>query len=139
MTDTVPREQVLQAYECWVATQGQDPECFLPLIADDAVMESVLPDTVPHPLAGTRRGIDAVRFYLEAVGREWLVLEFATRETIAEGGRLVWIGDCRWQHKESGQVATSIKVDIWHFQDGKAVRFLEMFDTLAFAQTAALV
>ena len=38
-----------------------------------------------------------------------------------------------------GLVASTPKVDIWTFRDGRAVRMFEMYDTLAFARAAGLL
>ena len=49
------------------------------------------------------------------------------------------VGRCHWRHRASGREVDSPKVDIWHFEDGKATRFLEMFDSLAFARAVGAV
>jgi ketosteroid isomerase-like protein len=67
------------------------------------------------------------------------MIDFPQQKIVADGDTIVWIGRCSWRHRATGQEIDTPKVDIWTFRDGKAVRFLEMFDSLGFARTAALI
>ena len=58
---------------------------------------------------------------------------------VADGDDVVMIGHCHWRHRASGRDVRSPKIDVWHFENGKATRFYEMFDTLAFARTVGMV
>ena len=43
------------------------------------------------------------------------------------------------ENKHDGKTIDSPKIDIWTFRNGKAVRFFEMFDSLAFARATSLI
>ena len=57
---------------------------------------------------------------------------------VGDGDTVVWIGRCSWRNRHDGKTVDSPKVDIWTFRNGKAVRFFEMFDSLAFARATGL-
>jgi len=52
-------------------------------------------------------------------------------EYVAQGDRVVAIGECSWTHKRTRKTVTIPKVDIWLFENGKATQFMEYFDTYA--------
>ena len=136
----IPVEQVSTAYRRWRETKGRSPELFLDLMADDCEMRSVLsPRKVENELALHRRSRDEARGYFDALARDWEMIDYPQDQIVADGNTVVWIGSCQWRHRATGQAVDSPKVDIWTFRDGKAVDFLEMFDSLEFARTASLL
>jgi len=130
---------VRAAYEHWEDSLGHDPEPFFALVAEDFVMASVLDPPELHELACDHRGLDRMRDYFAALEADWEMLEFPTHQVVEQGDTVVWIGHCTWRHRHTGRLATTPKVDIWTFSDGRAVRMMEMFDTLAFARGAGLL
>jgi ketosteroid isomerase-like protein len=100
-------------------------------------MRSVLQPDVPSELAGVHRTRDEARLYFEALAREWEMLDYVVDQFVADGEYgedVVMIGRCAWRHRESGAVVDTPKIDVWNFRFGKATRFTEMFDSLAFAR-----
>ncbi len=67
------------------------------------------------------------------------MIDFPQERIVAEGDTIVWIGRCAWRHRRTGQELDTPKIDVWTFRDGKAVRYFEMFDSLAFVRTAGLI
>jgi ketosteroid isomerase-like protein len=57
---------------------------------------------------------------------------------IAQRDRVVVIGRVAWRNKATGKVADTPKVDIWRFQDGKAVDMIEFYDTVRSFAAATL-
>ena len=49
------------------------------------------------------------------------------------------VGRCAWRNRASGAEVDTPKVDIWHFENGRATRFMEVFDSLAFARALGAV
>lgn len=135
----LPVERVVDAYREWRATKGMSADLFLDLMADGIEMRSVLEPALPDDLAEHRKSKGEAREYFAIVLRDWEMLDFPEERIVADGDTLVWIGRCSWRHRRTGQEIDTPKVDIWTFRDGKAVRFMEMFDSLAFARTAALI
>ena len=50
-------------------------------------------------------------------------------EYIAQGDRVVVIGRMAWRNRATGKVAETPKLDVWRLRDGKAVDFVEFYDT----------
>ncbi len=70
------------------------------------------------------------------------MIDYVVDQFVADGEYgedVVMIGRCSWRHRSSGTVVDSPKVDIWRFEFGKATRFTEMFDSLAFAKAVGAV
>jgi uncharacterized protein len=132
-------DRVRHAYAQWHATRGASPEAFLDMMADDVRMRTVLSPPELHPLAHERSGIENARDYLVSLVLNLEMIEFPTEEVVAERDTVVWIGSCRWRDRKTGEETGTAKVDIWHFEDGKAVSVMEMFDTLGFAKLNGLV
>ena len=130
---------VRSAYEHWERSQGLDPEPFFALVAEDFTMASVLDPPDLHELATDHYGLDRVREYFAALHADWEMIDFPTEQVVEQDDTVVWIGRCTWRHRHTGLLATTPKVDIWTFRDGRAVRMFEMFDTLAFVRGAGML
>lgn len=134
-----PTDQIRATYARWHATRGASAEDYIAMMAPDVEMHSVLGPDVPDMIAGPTIGLKAVRAYFDTVRRDWDMIAFPTEEIVTQGDTVVWIGRCHWRSRNGIAEVDSPKVDIWHFRDGKAVRVLEMFDSLAFARAIRLV
>jgi uncharacterized protein len=128
-----------RAYARWAESRGGNVDEVLALMDDDIVMESIMPAEVPHALSGTHSRKQQARSYFVALLAEWEMVDWQVDRFIADGDDIVMVGRCHWRHRTGGQEVRSPKVDIWHFDDGRATHFYEMFDTLAFARGAGLV
>jgi ketosteroid isomerase-like protein len=120
-------------YARWGATKGGNVDEVLDLLDDEVEMRSVLSPDLPVPIAGTHRSKAGARDYFTALLREWEMVDWQCHRFIADGDDVVMVGRCHWRSRETGAEVDSQKVDVWHFENGKATRFLEMFDSLAFA------
>lgn len=132
-------EKIRRAYARWEASRGADAEGLLDLLADDVVMRSLLGPPELHPLAQDRVGKEFARDYLESLALNLEMIAFPTKQVVAEGDTVVWIGGCHWRDRKTGAEASTPKADVWHFRDGKAVSVMEYFDTLGFARLNRLV
>jgi ketosteroid isomerase-like protein len=130
-----------RGYARWAETRGGNAEEVLALMDDDIVMESILPAELPNPLSGTHSRKDQARAYFATLIEEWEMLDWRVDSFIVDedGDDVVVVGQCHWRNRGSGAEVRSPKVDMWHFEDGRATRFYEMFDTLAFAKGAGLI
>ncbi|MFD1610306.1 nuclear transport factor 2 family protein [Sphingomonas tabacisoli] len=137
---STPATRVENAYRQWRESKGKDGDVFLDLMADHCEMRSVLsPRKVDNDLADHRKSKAEAREYFQVLERDWEMIDFPQHRILADGDTVVWIGECHWRNRKTGRDVGSPKVDIWTFEDGKAVAFFEMFDSLAFAQTAGLI
>jgi ketosteroid isomerase-like protein len=132
--DPSPVEKLKLAYAAWSDSKGTD-HAWLELLADDVEMRSVLPPEVPDDFAAPpRRGKAGAMEYVQTLGRDWEMIEFVCERFIDAGDDVVMVGRCAWRNRCTGRMVDTPKVDIWHFEDGKAATFLEMFDSLAFVR-----
>ena len=131
------------AYARWRETKGGSANEILDLFDDKIEMRSVLaPDDVPSGLAGRHVSKAEAAEYFAALALEWEMIDYVVDRFVADGEYgedVVMIGRCAWRHRASGTIVDSPKVDIWRFEFGKATRFTEMFDSLAFARAVGAV
>ena len=131
------------AYRRWRDTKGGNAEEILALFDVKVEMRSVLsPEDVPSELAGIHRTREQAAEYFAALARDWEMVDYVVDQFVADGeygDDVVAIGRCAWRHRATGTLVDTPKVDIWHFEFGKATRFTEMFDSLAFARALGAV
>ena len=126
-------------YARWNETKGGSANEVLELFDDQVEMRSVLTAELPTELAGHKTSRQQAAEYFAALARDWEMLYFDTYQFIADDDDVVMVGRCAWRHRETGAEVDTPKVDIWHFENGKATRFFEMFDSLAFARAVGAV
>ena len=54
---------------------------------------------------------------------------YQINEYVAQGGRVVALGEVSFTHKRTGKTATIPKVDVFMLDNGKITQFMEHFDT----------
>ncbi len=126
-----------EAYRLWRDTKGGCADEILALFDERVEMRSVLTPELPSGVAGSHVNKGQAAEYFAALAREWEMLYYDVYQFIADGEQgtdVVVIGRCAWRHRETGAEVDTPKVDIWHFENGRATRFMEMFDSLAFAR-----
>ena len=131
-----------QGYARWRETKGGSAEDVIALFDDHIEMRSVLAPDLPSELAGLHLSKQRAADYFAGLARDWEMISFDTYDFIAdgeEGDDVVMIGRCAWRHRETGAEVDTPKIDIWHFENGRATRFMEMFDSLAFARALGAV
>jgi ketosteroid isomerase-like protein len=130
--DQSPVQRLRKAYSAWSESRGTDYR-WLDLLADDVEMRSVLTPELPDDFAAPpRRGRAGAMEYVQTLGRDWEMIEFVCEHFVDGGDDVVMVGRCAWRNRATGRIVDTPKVDVWHFEDGSAVSFLEMFDSLAF-------
>ena len=122
--------------------RGGSADEILDLFDVKVEMRSVLSPDLPSGIAGVHRTRQQAADYFEALARDWEMIDYVVDQFVADGEYgedVVMIGRCAWRHRETGREVDTPKVDIWHFEFGKATRFTEMFDSLAFARAVGAV
>ena len=135
----LPLDQLKSAYDNWRRTKGGNLDEVLNLFDDQIEMHSVLEPGVKHELARVQTSREDTKKYFRELLDNWEMIDFPTEKVLADGDTVVWIGRCHWRNKKDGNVLDTPKIDVWTFQNGKAVRFFEMFDSLGFARAANLL
>jgi len=123
-----------QAYRRWSETKGGSAGEVLALFDERVEMRTVLSAELPSEIAGAHLSRNRAADYFAALTRDWEMLYFDVYQFVADGDDVVMIGRCAWRSRESGAEVDTPKVDIWHFENGRVTRFMEMFDSLAFAR-----
>jgi uncharacterized protein len=124
------------AYRNWSDTRGGSAPEVLELFAEEIEMRSVLDPELPGELGGTHRSRAEAADYFEALSRDWEMLYYEVERFIAEGDEVVMVGRCGYRNKATGREVHTPKVDLWHFENGRATRFSEYYDTLGLATAA---
>ena len=127
-------ERLRQAYQTWSDSRGTRSDQWIDLLAETIEMRSVLTPDLPDDFAATRRSLAGALEYFQTLARDWEMIDFRADRYIDGGDDVVMVGRCAWRNRATGRIVDTPKVDIWHFEDGKAVSFLEMFDSLAFVR-----
>jgi ketosteroid isomerase-like protein len=115
---------VRQGYE---AFGRGDIQALLNLLAEDVEWTSSGPTDLPT--AGTRRGRQQVAEFFTAVNELFTFERFEPKTFIAEGERVVVLGEDRFQLKATGKVLDEAWAHVFTIRGGRIVGFYEYIDT----------
>lgn len=124
------------AYRRWSESKGKDVDCWQAIATDDVKFGS-LSAGAAHVANQGGGGRDGLRAFFENVAKYWNLVSFNVDEFIACDNSVVMRGRVVWQNKRTGKVFSSVKMDYWHFRDGKAVEFFEVCDTAGIQAAAS--
>ncbi len=119
---------VQQAYEDF--KNGNIP-ALLESMADNVEWE--LPELEGVPIAGKRQGRDRVADFFATLSETQEVLNFEPTEFVAQGEKVVVLGDYTWRVKATGGQITSDWAHVFTVRNGRIERFQEYTDTAAIA------
>jgi ketosteroid isomerase-like protein len=106
-----------------------DGEGFLNLFSEDASWNS--PDIENVPLKTTFSGRENIGKFLTDIDEYEEFLKIEPKEFIAQGDRVVVLGELQVRSKITDKQYNSGFVHIIEVKDGKAISFLEYFDNAA--------
>ena len=106
-------------------------QALLDQMSEDATWQ--LPEIEGVAIGGKRTGRDGIKDFFETLARDQEVLEFEPRESVAQGDRVVSLGDYKWRVKETGREFASDFVHIFTIKDGRITAFREHFDSAVVA------
>ena len=132
--DLTPAARLRESYRKWSESAGTRSDHWMELLADSIEMRSVLAPDLPDDLAAHRRTLSGALEYFQTVARDWEMIHFTVERFVDGGDDVVMVGRCAWRNRATGRTVDTPKVDIWRFENGKAVSFLEMFDSLGFVR-----
>ena len=112
-----------------------------------AVIAAMSPDiewneaeNFPYSDGNPYRGPDAVLSGVFArIGSEWDGFSVEPREFLDAGDTVVMTGRYTGTHKATGRAMNPWVAHFWTFEDGKAVQFQQLIDTLAVARAVGTV
>ena len=104
-------------------------DALVALMADDVAW--TLPQMEGVPYAGARTGRASVAEFFQSVGASQESLRFDPREMIAEGDKVVALGNYHWRVKANAHEFGGDFAHVFTIRDGKIVAFNEYMDTAA--------
>ena len=104
-------------------------EGLLNLLTDNISWE--LPEIESVPFAGKRTGRASVGEFFKIVATSQETLAFEPRELIADGEKVVSLGNYEWRVKANGRKFAADFAHVFTIRNGKVVAFKEFTDTAA--------
>jgi uncharacterized protein len=132
MSERENTELVQHAYQHF---KDGDIQGLLGLLSED--VEWKLFEMEGVPFSGTRRGDERVGEFFSQVFDTEEPLHFEPRELVAQGDKVVALGDYAWRVKSTGREYESDFVHVFTVRDGKVARFQEFMDTAAVSAAIA--
>jgi uncharacterized protein len=126
MSERENTELVQHAYQHF---KDGDIQGLLGLLSED--VEWKLFEMEGVPFSGTRRGDERVGEFFSQVFDTEEPLHFEPRELVAQGDKVVALGDYAWRVKSTGREYESDFVHVFTVRDGTVARFQEFMDTAA--------
>ncbi len=120
---------VQQAYQNF---KTGDIDALLGQMADD--IDWRLPDIENVPFAGRRQGRAGVSQFFSTLAETQDALQFEPREFIAQGDKVVSLGQYTWRIKSSGREYGGDFAHVFTIRDGRIAGFHEYMDTAAAAE-----
>ena len=96
-------------------------------------IEWQLPEIENVPFAGKRRGHEQMGQFFASLAGTQEVQHFDPREFIAQGDKVVALGQYSWRVKSTGREFGGDFAHVFTVNDGKVIRFHEYMDTAAAA------
>jgi ketosteroid isomerase-like protein len=126
--ETIMREQqnVELVQQCYAAYGKGDIEQIIGCMTPDVDWE--LADVPGVDFSGKRHGCDQVREFFRLNGEQQTVRDFAPREFIAQGDKVVVLGHGAWTVKATGLDFESDWAHVFTLRDGKVAAFREFMD-----------
>lgn len=92
------------------------------------------------PYTGVRKTKTDLRAYFAALGAELELVSYKVHDIVAQGDRAVALSHIVFRHRTTGRTLDTLKADSWRFNaEGKAVEFIEHYDTAAAVAVAPSV
>lgn len=123
------QENTKLAEQMYATISSGDVEGFLNLFSEDASWNS--PDIENVPLETTFTGRDKIAEFLTKLDEYEELVKIEPKEFIAQGNKVVAIGELQVRSKVTDKKYNSGFVHIFEVKDGKAISFLEYLDNAA--------
>jgi uncharacterized protein len=121
------RENTQLVHQAYQHFKNADIQSVLGLLSED--VEWTLFEIEGVPFSGTRRGSERVGEFFSEVFDTEEVLHFEPRELVAQGEKVVALGDYAWRVKSTGREYETDFVHVISVRDGKVAKYQEFMDT----------
>jgi ketosteroid isomerase-like protein len=130
MSNTESNKDLLRkAYRRWNDTKGGSVSDWMALADDNISFGSLAEGADVMPFTAPIKRKEALKTYFDGLLSDWSMIHYTIDAYVAEGDSVVAIGSTAWKNKRTGKTVETRKVDVWKFENGKAVEFYEYFDT----------
>lgn len=129
MSDKSNADRLRAAYASWHETKGEDADPWLDLCHPNVQLVSSAAGNKGFEFAEPCGCLEDVRRYFSQLKNDWEMIHYTVENVIGEGDVLAVHGSTGWRHRTTGIEADVLKADVWTFQDGKAIRIIEHFDS----------
>lgn len=123
------QDNLKRVQEAYAAFGRGDIPTVLEGLADD--VEWINSGPADIPIAGTKRGKQAVGEWFSLVGQEMDFQAFQARDLIAQGDKVVALIHSEAIVRRTGRRSVTELAHVFTFRDGKVLRFEEFSDTAA--------
>ncbi|MEO6165643.1 MAG: nuclear transport factor 2 family protein [Candidatus Binatia bacterium] len=117
------------AYRLWHDSKAGSVDHWLNLMTDDVQFRSLAAGAVEMQFTRPSCCKDEVKQYFAGLTTEWEMIYYRVDEYIAQGDRVVALGQVSFKHKKTGKILVTAKADFHKFRDGKSCDFFEFYDT----------
>lgn len=114
--------------DAYASFKRGDIESILTALTEDVTWTLPGPTDI-IPFAGERRGRDEVGQFFSALAENQEPLEFEPQQFVAQGDKVVALGQYRWRIKSTGRETASDWAHVFTVRDGKIAGFQEYYDT----------
>lgn len=115
----------------WGETRGASVDNWMNLMADDVQWQTLGAAAAGHEFTQGCRCKPDVKRYFDELGTSWEMLSYQMNEFIAQGDRVVAMGETSWRHRGTGKVVHTPLVNVLRMRNGKIADFMEFYDTAA--------
>ncbi len=124
------------AYQRWHDSKAGSVDHWLNLMTDDVKFRSLAAGASEMQFTRDSSNKDEVKRYFAGLTSEWEMISYRVDEDIAQGDRIVALGQVSFKHKKTGKLLVTPKADFHKFRDGKVCEFFEFYDTASAIATA---
>jgi ketosteroid isomerase-like protein len=118
-----------EAYRKWHDTKAGSVDHWLELMTDDIQFRSLAGGAEKMEFTRTSTCKDKVRQYFSQLTNQWEMIHYTIHEYIAQGDRVVALGNCSFRHRQTRKILDTPKADFHKFRAGKICEFFEFYDT----------
>jgi ketosteroid isomerase-like protein len=117
------------AYRLWHDTKGKSVDHWLDNMTDDVKFRSLAEGAKRMEFTRTSSCKDEVRHYFAGLTADWEMIYYRVDEYVAQGDRVVALGQISFKNKHTGKILETPKADFHKFRDDKICEFFEFYDT----------
>ena len=130
--DDNPNVAILRdCYTHWHETRGGSVDKWMGIAEEEFTLRSMADGRPGAEFTAACGCKDDLGRYLSGLTGGWEMEYYRIDEYIAQGDTVIAIGSTAWTNNATGKRAETLKADVWKFRDGKAISFLEFYDSCA--------